>query len=239
MRLLLIAFSLLSTISIAHAQEAENILTLPAGQALIHISATESLDVTQDLLIADMRYQIKDPSPSNVQDQINKTMAKALEIAKKYSSVKAQTGHYSVNQTTVARTKETTWQGSQGLQVKSTDNEALLKLVGDLQKIGLITNGLTYTVSPERAADIQDNMMEAALKKLQTRAMRAAKALGKNDADLIEVNVQGGYIPQPAPMYRGARMEMAAMSADMAAPVASAGETTLSITVSAKALIKP
>jgi uncharacterized protein YggE len=81
--------------------------------------------------------------------------------------------------------------------------------------------------------------MEAALKQLQERATRAAKALGKSKTELRDVNVQGN-IPHPRPMmHRGAAMEMSMTSSKMATPVAAAGQTTITLTVSARAILKP
>lgn len=239
MRALLIATSLITLAFPAFAQEEQSILTMPDGQALLHISATERMEAQQDLLSANLRFEARNADAGTVQDAVNSMMKKAVDAAKKHTDVKVQTGHYNIYQTTLPRTKEEIWQGSQGLEIKSTNADAVLSLVGELQKMGLLMNGLSYSVSPERAAELQDSMMEAALAKLQTRASRAAKALGKNSAALIEVNVQGEYAPYPIPMHRGVRMESMALKADMAPPVAEAGETILTLSVSAKALIKP
>lgn len=224
---------------LAHAQDTPNILTLPKGEALLHISATERMEVAQDLLVASLRYETQNKNSGTVQNEINKAMKRALDLAKKHKEVKAETQQYTIHKTTIPRTKEQIWRGNQGIQIKSTDSEKLLSLTSELQKIGFLTSGLNYTISPSRAAELQDTMMEAALAKLQTRASRGAKALGKSSAELIEVNVNSGHIPSPVSMYRGVHMEMAAMHADAAPPVASAGETTLTLTVSAKALLKP
>lgn len=223
-----------------HAQEEPNVLTLPAGEALLHISATEQQDVAQDLLVSTLRIEVEDADSSVVQDKINKAMKAALDEVAKAEDVKAQTLQYNIYKTTVPRTKEQVWRGSQSIEVKSTNAESVLRVTDTLQDLQFLSNGLNYTLSPAKAADIQDSMMEAALEKLQARADRAAKALGKSSATLVEVNVSGGHLPSPVSMYRGVHMEMAAMkSADVAPPVASAGETTLDLTVSAKALLKP
>jgi predicted secreted protein len=98
---------------------------------------------------------------------------------------------------------------------------------------------MSYTLSPDKAQATQESLMESALEKLGKKADRAAKALGKSDADLLEVNVDsGGYYPQPMMMH--ANMEMADSSmGKMAAPVAAPGQTEITMTVSAKALLKP
>ncbi|MCB1652376.1 MAG: SIMPL domain-containing protein [Alphaproteobacteria bacterium] len=221
----------------ALAQREDPLLTMPDGQAIINISATERLEVEQDLLVATLAVQIVDRDPRAVQNQINQTMSKALSRAQKVSSVKSSTGAYQVYEYTEPRTKERKWRGQQSLTLKSKAADDLLGLAGDLQDLGLNMNGLTYMLAPETAARIQDQLMEAALAQLQSRAERAAKALGKSKAELREINVQG-QTPQPYAMPM-ARMEMAMASDSMAAPVAAAGESTITLTVSARALLKP
>ena len=103
------------------------------------------------------------------------------------------------------------------------------------QEKGFVMGGLDYSLSPEVAAQIQDEMLEAALEKLTARAQRAAKALGKSKAELKEINTQGNYLPQARMSY--ARMELLD-DGGMEPPSASPGETTITMTVSAKALLR-
>lgn len=81
--------------------------------------------------------------------------------------------------------------------------------------------------------------MTAALKKIQTKADLAAKALGKSGYDIVEVNVDGAnpFPPVPVMYAKAARMEM--VQSDMAAPVAQAGDQTVSLSVNARVLLKP
>lgn len=240
-----IALALLTTLSLpasttAFAQVQDPILSMPDGQVILNISATERLEVEQDLLIANLSYNATNKDARALQDEINKAMASALSTTKKVSDVKVNTGSYQVYERHDPRTKEKKWQGQQSLTLKSTNPEKLLKLVGKLQDMKLNMNGLNYTLSPKRAAEIQDNLMEAALKQLQTRANRAAKALGKSNAELRDVNVNGGGVPHhPVAYARGNMMAMEMADADMAAPVAASGESTITLTVNARAILKP
>src|SRR5690606_28829552 len=110
---------------------------------------------------------------------------------------------------------------------------ALLELAGQLQSQGFTLNNLNYSLSSERYEEVTDSLMTAALAKLQNRADQAAEALGKNSAELIEVNINGGqniyYRAQPM------MMEMAA-DASFSNPVAEPGKSQVSLSVSARAL---
>lgn len=236
--LALCLFPMLSA-SPASAQMEDPILTMPDGQAILNISATERREVEQDLLVATLSFKSVNKDSSVVQNEINKKMKEAVELAKKEKEIKVNTGSYQVYEQTDPRTKETKWNGSQSLTLKSKDSEMILTLVGKLQSMGLTSNGLNYMLSPETAVEVQDSLMEAALKQLQDRADRAAKALGKSTAELRDINVQGTDVPYQ-PMYgRGQVMMMAKAEMDMAAPVAEAGESTITLTVNARAILKP
>ena len=231
--LLLCAFPLT-----ARAQAEDPLLALPEGQVVLSISATERKEVAQDLLVGTLSYVVTNRDAGVVQNDINTAMTKALEIARKAEKIKVSTGAYQVYETVIPRTEERQWRGEQSLTLKSGDAKALLDLAGELQKLGLTMNGLSYTLDPETAVKVQDSLMESALKQLQERANRAAAALGKTGAALRDVSVQSDNMPYPQPyLARSMKMESAAM--DMAAPVAEAGETTITLTVSARAILKP
>lgn len=229
----------LSTSQSAWAQNQDPILALPDGQVILNISATERREVAQDLLVATLSYNATNTNSRELQNEINTVMKKAIEEAKKEKTVKVTTGSYQVYETTDPRSKEKKWQGSQTLSIKSKDSETVLKLAGKLQDLKLNMNGLSYMLSPETAVEVQDSLMEDALAQLQTRANRAAKALGKSAAELRDVNVQGADVPyQPMAYARGAMM-MEAADMKMAAPVAEAGESTITLSVNARAILKP
>lgn len=240
----LLSFIVLSFLSFpAFAQDSDSLVK--DGQTILHISATERTEVQQDLLMATLRYEAENKDAKKLQNDINSTMKKALDKAKAVKEVKTSTGQYYVhryvpphNRKEPPRPDDYKWRGNQSLQLESTSADALLALAGDLQDMGLMMNGLSYTISPDRMEDVKDSLMEAALRKLKTRAERAAKALGRTQTELIEVNIDsGGFHPRPMPMMRN--MAMSAQAESMAAPVAAPSDTDITLTVNAKALLKP
>ena len=235
----LLFIALLAIASPAFAQQQDPILALPDGEVMLNISATERREVEQDLLVATLAYVATNADARTLQNEINESMAKALKEVKSVNEVKVNTGAYQVYERTDPRSKTKQWHGQQSLTLKSKNSEKLLKLVGKLQDMKLNVNGLNYTLSPETAVEVQDALMEDALKQLQTRANRAAKALGKSSAELRDVNVNGGGIPHQQRNYaRGAVMAMESDMA-MAAPVAASGDSTITLSVNARAILKP
>ncbi len=251
MSLRLLALSLLAIgFTAQHAMAGDNGLNLPPeGTTIINLSATEKRTLPQDLLVASLRIEVDDKKDAGVvQKKINEAMTKALELAKKESEFKVSTGAYSVykydnhvvvNKTTGETKVESVWRGSQTIEIESKESTKLLDVVGKIQGLGFAMNNLAYTLSPEVMEKTRDELLVSALKKLTAKAEIVAKTLGKSKADLVDVNVDtGGPV---MPMYKNmmARAEVAMdAGAPMPAPVAEAGESDVSLTVSARALIK-
>jgi predicted secreted protein len=227
----------------AQAQDAEvsSIVGLPPGQTMLTISATETVQADQDLLVAQLSYQAKNADPAALQDEINGVMKKAVEAAKDVAGVKVSTQQYyvyPVDETDPSKKTARTWRGEQGLELKSPDGAALLKLTGALQAMGLAVNGLSYTLSPEKTETVQDSLMEAAMAKLQAKAERAAAALGRKTVEMRDISVDNsGAYPQPMAPMRAMMAEGFSRKAE--APVAEPGQAEISLTVTARVLLKP
>lgn len=247
MKKLCLTAAALFVISPAMAQQVQNAIPLEKGQTFLSLSATEQVDLKQDLLQASLRIEVDGKDPKKVQDEINKAMQKAIAETKDIKEVKTSTGQYNLysydpnpNPQPKTNIRNYQWKGSQTIDLQSKDQAKLLQLTGKIQELGFAMNGLNYTLSPEQSEAYRDNLMTAALKKIQTKADLAAKALGKGSYDIVEVNVDGAGPIQPMPvMYKTARMEMASDAAGMAAPVAQAGEQTVSLSVTARVVLKP
>jgi predicted secreted protein len=248
MRLIIAFFAILMFLPvIAQAQDLNTLLDIPSGETLVNLSATERVEVDQDLLISSLRYEAENKDAKKLQDDINTVMKAALDKAKSYPDVKVETQQYYVykneyypNPANQVGKPISTWRGQQGLILKSKNAADVLKLTGELQEMKLAVNGLNYMVSPELLEETQNTLLEGALAKLTAKAERIAKALGKSKADLLNVNVDmGGYYPQPM-MARAEMMSMdGAAAPKMDAPVAAPGQSDITLTVSATARIKP
>lgn len=246
-----LAVGAVSAIVPAHAEDSP---VLQSGQTLVTLSATDQKDVEQDLLVASMRIEVEDKDPHVVQDKINKAMLQAVELAKKSPELTVSTGQYYVYSIepeptpipklmgSAAEKRVTIWKGSQSLDIQSKDSQKVLDAVASVQGMGFVMNGLSYTLSPELAEKYRDELLTGALKKIQAKADLIAKSLGKSGYDLVEVNVDGAFMPSPMPMLRGmAKMEMSMASDAVAvsAPVAMPGKTTVSLNVSSRVILKP
>jgi predicted secreted protein len=205
-----------------------------AGLTVLHLSETGEKTIRRDRLHAALRAEASGPEARKVQAQINKQMAAALELARKVSSVKVETGGYSVWQEQPQK-GPARWRGSQSLTLVGSDPSALLGLVGELQHAGLVVSSLEYQLAPETARAAEDSLTDDALMRLRVRAERIAKSLGMSVVRLRELrvgNAEGGRPRPPVPMR-------AMASKEYAPPVAEPGEATVTVTVEAEVLLGP
>ena len=232
----------------AQAQNSDGLALPPEGSTIINFSASERRTMPQDLLMASLRIEVDDKNdPVAVQKKINEAMKKALDVTKGESAFKVSTGAYSVykydnpiivNRQTGEQKLEPVWRGSQTIDIESKNSAKLLEAVGKIQNMGFAMNNLAYTLSQDVMEKTRDELMVEALKKLQAKAKIVAQTLGKSSVELVDVNVDTGGPVMPMYKTMMARGEMA-MAADAAPPpVAEAGETDVTLTVSARALIK-
>jgi len=221
------------------AQNQFTLGTLQNGQILLNLSITEQQEVEQDTLNISLQYSVQGRDPVELQNDVNQTMRLALDTLERDGRIEYSTTQYQVYTIEAGRpvradVENPVWRAQQGVELTGTDSTALLELAGSLQAQGLVITSQYYSLSSARYEEIAGRLTQAALGNLQQRAEAAAGSLGKSGAALVEVSLDGS--PNFAFRERGVAMSMAA---DMAMPVAAPGETQVSVTVSARAVLGP
>src|SRR5262250_3383322 len=141
MRQLLSAIAVLALLlgSLPPARAADTVA--PTGLTVIHLTERAERLMARDRLRAGLAVEVTGPVAQQVQAEINRRMEPALAKAKSVSTVKAETGGYSVYPERSSG-KPTLWHGQQTLNLSSDAPADLLALMGDLQQQGLTTQGL-------------------------------------------------------------------------------------------------
>jgi len=226
------------------AQNQLNLGQLQAGQLALNLNLTEQAQADQDTLNAALQFVAQGRDRRALQEEVNRAMAAALELIRKNPDINSSTSYYHVQLVQTGRPTRTdidnpVYRAQQGVQLESKDSAALLELLGTLQAEGLTLSGLHYSLSDAEYERIAGELLQSALSKLQSRAQDAAAALGKSKAELVEVSMDGS--PNfMAPQYRMASLAMSSeLGVDYAAPVAEPGETNISVSVSARAVLSP
>lgn len=224
------------------AQNEFSLGVLQPGQLLLNLSATEQVDVDQDTLNTTLEFSVQGRDQRALQNDVNTAMRNALDILEADGRIEYSTTQYQVYVIEPGKPSRTdienpVWRARQGVALTSTDSAALLDLSGQLQASGLVITSQYYSLSSERYEEISGQLLHSALQRLQQRADEAAAGLGKGGAELVEVTLNDS--PNFAfKEFRG--MAMAADSrATMAPPVAEPGETQVSLSVSARAVLQP
>jgi predicted secreted protein len=163
-------------------------------------------------------------------------MKKALNLARRYSTVDVSTGGYNIYRIN-GRDEPNQWQASQSIQLDSGDAGTLLNLTGELQKAGFLSGGMQFYLSREKSASLTDDLLEEALSKLIARAKRIGATLGKQSVQVAEVSHgEGGGRP---PMYMNKSMMGGERMSMSAAPVAEGTDQEVQVSVHAVVYLRP
>lgn len=230
---------------VTYAQSEFELNELAAGEVLLNISATQRVEVEQDLLVTQLEYEYRSHTRTDAQNTVNLAVREAVDYLKGIENIEFSTGSYSIRKIKPRSNEKQVdeqgqplrWQAQQTIRLESKNFEVATDAIGKLQGMNFMARGLSTKLSSEKFAKTQDNLMEAALEKLQTRANRAAKALQKSSVHFVEVSVQP---ERAAPVRRqyGLAVESAMSRDAVAPPVAEAGNSNISLSVTAKVILR-
>lgn len=207
------------------------------GKTEIHLSQQAVRILARDRLRATLRIEAKGNNGRQIQQDINKRMATALELAKKSSAVVAETGSYGVHQNYNAKDANL-WEGSQTLTLSSEDFDAVLNLVGDLQNNGLLMSEMQFFLAPETLTAAQDDLTAAALTALRARVDSVARDLNMtvDHYRLISIGNAQEEFDQLGNRRAGAR---AVANGKARPPAVQAGDATVTLGVTADVVLVP
>lgn len=235
-----VIFSILSLTSV----KANNfdLKDLAQGQSVLYLNAKESKKVQQDLLVASLTFQEEGTDKKLIQNNLNIAMKSALNIAKDEKDILHYTEGYQVYMIHQSSHEKkikapTKWRAQQNISLEGKNKDALLELARKLQGLGLHMNQLNYRLSTEKYDEVSDSLMEGVLNKLQLRAEKAAKTLGKSKSELVVVNINKNNNPRPYYNRSSSKMYAMAEADTMEAPSVAPGQTEVVMNVTATALL--
>jgi uncharacterized protein len=235
----LVLVSLVSTLG-APVALAADAPSLPRGATVIHLVERAERLLPRDEIVAALRVEATGNTPLDVQSEVNRRMAVALDQAKRAPAIKIETPSMNVyssrnsNVSSSGNSKDSTvaWTATESLALRSKDIAAALGLVGTLESQQLAVTSLAFTVSPEVLAGVQDPLTAEALQRLRARADAVAGDLGLVVDHLQTVTIGNAEPPGVQPAMLRARA-----SAEFAPPAAEPGETAVSVIVDADVVL--
>jgi predicted secreted protein len=194
----------------------------------INFQVSASEEIENDTLVAVMYYERSGQQPTAMADDVNRTIEQAVATAKENDAIKVQTLNY--RQEPLYKNQTVTgWRVRQSIRLESTDVAALGTLIGELQK-RLSVASLSYAVSPEVRARVEDTLITHALGRFAERGKLIAAELGRPDYRIVGMDVATARAaPGPVRMRAVASM---AESSGVAPPSLEAGVQTITVQVS-------
>lgn len=185
-------------------------------------------EVDNDRVVALLTVDAEQRDPSQLADDVNRTMAWALRLARAASEVSSRSGSYQTYPVYDDR-RIVRWRARQELYLESADVEPLSRLTGQLQE-RLQVQSLQFSVSQDRRRTVEQDLVAEALQAYQKRAELIATTLGAKAYQLVSVAVQTGERDHVHPL----RAEAASMvgRAAVAPPAMESGTSRVTVRVS-------
>jgi predicted secreted protein len=198
---------------------------MPQTYDRVNLSADANTQVENDTLVAILYNQREGINLSDLANEVNKIITKAVTTSKKVSAVEVQTLGY---QTFPLYDKQrlSGWRVRQSIRLESQDSAQLGKLIGDLQST-LAVESINYSVSPEKIREVQEKLITEAINLFNQRAKLITDQFGRSNFRLVEININTAGAPIRPMQMRSTTMAMEAV----AAPTIEAGKQDIRITV--------
>ena len=220
----------LSTTAFAQSNETIN-------YNLINIQAEASRQVSNDEMNAVLYIEKSNKQPTELANQINQLMSQAVQTAKKYPSIKIETGSqstYPIYDNDSQKLKE--WRGRAEIRIESTDFKNVSQIISELQQ-NFQTQSINFTVSDAQRKKVENELVVEASKNFQQRAQTLSQAWNKSGYNLVNINLNtSNYGGQPVP--RMAMMKASSNSLEIADQQMAGGESKISVNASGTIQLK-
>jgi predicted secreted protein len=193
----------------------------------------------RDRISITLSVEARGNNARQIQIDINKRMAAAIEKSHAVPAVTVETGSYSVSRPYDSQAKDADrWRGTQDLVLVSDDFEAALNLAGDLQGDGLVMGDMHFFVAPETLKAAQDDLTAQALAAMKERAGHIADNLGLKIERYKSINV-GNATEEAGNISLKAGKAVTAASAKAAPPAVAAGNALITLQVFTSVIMAP
>jgi predicted secreted protein len=189
----------------------------------VSFSVERTREVENDWVTALVGATHESTDPAEVASRVNEAVSWGMGLAKATPGVRVRTGGYTTRPLTDPKGAQLQrWRGTQTLVLEGADAGVLSELIGRLQA-RLQVQSISFSVSPERQREVQEELIDEVLAAFRARAERVRTQLGAKGYAIVSIHVDSSGSSPPVPM-RGAVM-MA--EARVAPPPLEAGTTTL------------
>jgi len=207
--------------------------TAHAGDKLhynvISLQVTAEREVTNDLMMVSLTAQHEHKQSSQAASAVNLDTQWALDLVKKYPSVKASTRNYSTQPRYDDR-RIVGWIVRQQVFLESEDFEQLAELSTSLQK-KLQIDQMGFRPTRATRLAMENALTKEALKAFQAKADLIAEGLGQEEYEVVEINLGGGQRHYPVMRHKADMMMSARAESSVAVE---AGTSKVQVTASGR-----
>ena len=193
----------------------------------IHLSVNASAQIENDTMVATVYAEEEGSQAAELSSIVNQRIRWGLDLVKKHPEIKHQTNAYSSNPI-YSNNKIKGWRVRQSLRLESQDMTLMSDVLGKLQS-ELALQSMQFTVSPDSKNQQDEKLIDKALQAFENRAQQVVKKLGRKSYKIVDINISTSGTIGVRPQYQ---MRAMVMDAAESAPAISAGEQTVSVTVS-------
>lgn len=193
----------------------------------IHLSVSATAQLENDTMVATVYAEEEGSQAAELASIVNKRIRWGLDLVKKHPEIKHQTNTYSSNPI-YSNNKIKGWRVRQSLRLESQDMTLMSDVLGKLQS-DLALQAMQFTVSPDSKNQQDEKLIDKALEAFENRAQQVVKKLGRKNYKIVDINISTSGTRGVRQQYQ---MRAMAMNAVESAPAISAGEQTVSVTVS-------
>jgi len=193
----------------------------------VHLSVSASAQLENDTMVATVYAQEEGSKAAELSGIVNKRIRRALDLVKTYPEIKHQTNTYS-SSPIYSNNKIKGWRVSQSLRLESKDMTLMSDVLGKLQS-ELALQSMQFTISADSKNQQDEKLIDKALQAFEKRAQQVVKKLGRKNYKIVDINISTSGARPIRPQYQ---MRAMVMDAAESAPAISAGEQTVSVTVS-------
>ncbi|WP_171013932.1 SIMPL domain-containing protein [Chitinivorax sp. B] len=219
-RLTVVALSGLLLAGIAQAE--------PLNYNVVNLQAEARRDVPNDLMAVTMFAEQSDNDANRLSAGLNKALNMAKGMADAYPKVKFYSGENQTYPVYDNKNRASGWRGRVEAKLECRDFKQCAELIGKMQSV-LQIGQWTFSVSPERRREVENELIGDALQAFNQRAEIVRSSLKAKGYKVVNLNVGGGDVEPPHPVYAKRAMAMAAEAAP--APVAEGGTGAITVTV--------
>ena len=206
-------------------------LTTAPPQNVLHLQATGTVEVQQDLLVMNMTTARDGTDPTVVQAQLKTALDAALAEARKNAQpgqMDVRTGNFALYPRHNREGRISGWTGTAEMVLEGRDFARITQTAGRIQTMTL--GGVSFGLSREQRARVETEAQTLAIDRFKAKAQELAQGFGFSGYTLREVSVNSEQ-PGFQPRMRMAAQDARLASAEAAVPV-EPGKSAVVVTVS-------